>query len=250
MEQERRTSLATSYGTQQSVYLGHITGLSERERAAMNSLQMTQRLVKRDAEIISESERLERMLVLREGWAIRYATMPDGRRQVLSFVLPGDLISLHLDLNKTVKFGVVSLNSCKIVEIDGREVGHAIRSLPNLVESLNWYVRRELTILGDHTLRLGRMTAYERVCHLLLEIWYRQKFSGAIGDDGVAVFPITQSVVADALGLSVVHVNRQVMRLRREERVTISRRKLTIHDEDGLREASGFRPDHLRPPTP
>ena len=250
MNQKQANTLSGGFYSEKGVHLKHITGLNEREQAALNSLQMVQRLVSREADIIRQGERLSRVLVMREGWAIRYATMPDGRRQILSFVLPGDFISLHLDLNNRASFGVTSVTACKIVEIDGQEIGHALRSLPAMVETLNWYVRRELTVLGDHTMRLGRMTAYERVCHLLLEIWYRQKFSGDVGDDNVAAFPLTQAILADALGLSVVHVNRQVMRLRREELVSIAKRKLTIHDDARLRDFSGFRTDHLEPPAP
>ena len=249
MNQKYGNSVSGGFYTEKNIHLKHITGLSECEQAALNSLQMVQRLVTRDADIIQPGERLSRVLVMKEGWAIRYATMPDGRRQILSFVLPGDFISLHLDLNQKASFGVVSITSCKIVEIDGSEIGHALRSLPAIVESLNWYVRREMTILGDHTMRLGRMTAYGRVCHLLLEIWSRQNFSGDVGDDRVAAFPLTQAIMADALGLSVVHVNRQVMRLRRENLVSIAKRKLTIHDDTKLREVSGFRTDHLTPPV-
>ena len=81
-------------------------------------------------------------------------------------------------------------------------------------------------------LRLGRMTAYERVCNFLIDIYDRQRLAGAL--HGRVDFPITQAIVADMLGLSVVHVNRQVVRLRREGLVTLQHRQLMIHDERRL----------------
>ena len=89
------------------------------------------------------------------------------------------------------------------------------------------------------------MTAYERVCNLFLDIYSRQRQSARI--DGTVDFPITQTIVADLLGLSVVHVNRQVMRLRREGLVSLSRRQLTIHDEHKLRQVARFRDRRFGP---
>jgi len=96
---------------------------------------------------------------------------------------------------------------------------------------------QELAHTNEQVVRLGRMTAYERVCSFLLDIYERQEPTGA--DMGTVDFPITQTVVSDALGLSVVHVNRQVMQLRREGLVTLNRRQLTVHDANALARACG-----------
>lgn len=98
---------------------------------------------------------------------------------------------------------------------------------------------REAATLGDQVLGLGRMTAYERVCHFLLETFDRQN---PHGPDGTSVeFPLTQSIVVDALGLSVVHANRQIMRLRQEGLLDMDRRSLTIYDFNQLQAISGYK---------
>ncbi|NNE89510.1 MAG: Crp/Fnr family transcriptional regulator [Silicimonas sp.] len=219
--------------------------LSEFERAAVRSLPFVHRFSGRRSLIMEEGERMNKLLVVCSGWAMRQVTLADGRRQVLDFVLPGDVVGLHIDSNQIATCDVVALTSVEIAEIDFDQIARRTQSNPAIGMGLNIYFLREMTMLSDQVLRLGRMTAYERVCHMLLEIYFRQRDTGRVEYDGSVAFPITQTIAADALGLSVVHVNRQVMQLRREGLVSLTRNSLTVHDPATLQEICGYRPRAL-----
>mgnify|MGYP001818909130 CR=1 FL=1 len=219
--------------------------LSDLERQAVRSVPVVQRFRGRRSRILREGERLIKLLVICNGWAMRQVTLADGRRQVLDFVLPGDVVGLHIDSNQVATCDVVALTSVEVAEIDFNQIAMRTHSNPAIGVGLNIYFLREMAMLSDQVLRLGRMTAYERVCHMLLEIYFRQRETGRLDYDGSVPFPITQTVVADALGLSVVHVNRQVMQLRREGLVSLTRSALTVHDPQAMQEISGYRPRNL-----
>lgn len=219
--------------------------LTDIERAAVRSLPFVHRFLGRQSVIMQEGEQLNKLLVVCSGWAMRQVTLADGRRQILDFALPGDVIGLHVDSNQIATCDVVAMTSVEIAEIDFSEISRRTQSNPAIGVGMNIFFLREMTMLSDQVLRLGRMTAYERVCHLLLEIYYRQSEAGRVGFNGAVDFPITQTIMADSLGLSVVHVNRQIMQLRREGLVSLNRRSLIVHDQVALQEISEYRPRRL-----
>lgn len=219
--------------------------LSDVERNAVRSLPFVHRFLGRDSLIMREGEQVNRLMVVCSGWAMRNVTLSDGRRQILDFALPGDVVGLHVDSNQVATCNVTALTGVEIAEIDFQEIGRRTRSNPAIGVGMNIFFLREMSMLSDQVLRLGRMTAYERVCHLLLEIHYRQAETNSVGYDGSVDFPITQTLMADSLGLSVVHVNRQIMRLRRQGLVSLSRRTLIVHDLAALQEITEYRPRQL-----
>ncbi|MEO9826456.1 MAG: Crp/Fnr family transcriptional regulator [Paracoccaceae bacterium] len=219
--------------------------LSEIERSAVRSLPFVHRFLGRQSVIMREGEQLNKLLVVCNGWAMRQVTLADGRRQILDFALPGDVIGLHVDSNQIATCDVIAMTGVEMAEIDFAEIARRTQSIPAIGVGMNIFFLREMTMLSDQVLRLGRMTAYERVCHLLLEIYYRQSEAGRVGHKGAVDFPITQMIMADSLGLSVVHVNRQIMQLRRKGLVTLNRRSLVVHDQAALQEISEYRPRRL-----
>ena len=219
--------------------------LTEIERNAVRSLPFVHRFLGRQSVIMREGEQLNKLLVVCKGWAMRQVTLADGRRQILDFALPGDVVGLHVDSNQIATCDVVALTGVEIAEIDFTEIARRTHSNPAIGVGMNIFFLREMTMLSDQVLRLGRMTAYERVCHLLLEIYFRQSEAGQVDYDGAVDFPVTQTIMADSLGLSVVHVNRQIMELRRKGLVSLNRRSLVVHDQAALQEISEYRPRRL-----
>lgn len=213
--------------------------LSADEREALRHLKVVHRFVGRSNLLQREGEVVTHLRVLCKGWAMRCRWLDEERRQVLDFVLPGDLIGLHVDGAGASISDVVTVTACEVGEIDAEQMERASASNTGLAIGLNQFMSRQLTLANDQVLRLGRMTAYERVCSFLLEIFARQQQDGSA--PRVVDFPVTQTVVADLLGLSVVHLNRQVMRLRREGLLSLSRRQLIIHDEARLAQVARYR---------
>ncbi|MEO0918014.1 MAG: Crp/Fnr family transcriptional regulator, partial [Pseudomonadota bacterium] len=192
-----------------------------------------------DAQVLSEGEPVTHVRVLCKGWAVRSQRIDDDRRQILDFTLPGDVIGLHVDGMGRSICDVTAVTACELGEFDWGALQKVAQSNAAVAKGLNHQMARQIAQGHDQVLRLGRMTAYERVCSLLMDLYDRQR--PMAHECGRVDFPITQTVVADMLGLSVVHVNRQVMRLRREGLVTLNRKQLVIHDEARLASVARFR---------
>lgn len=220
-------------------------GLNEDDRTALRELSVLHRFVGRNRSILGNGEHVSRLKILCKGWAIRAVQLDEERRQILDFVLPGDVLGLHVDGAKVSTCDVTALTACEVAELELREVEQVAKRRPAVGRGLRHHLTRELAQANDQVLRLGRMTAYERICSFLLDIYARQHSRSA--ETGTVDFPITQTVVADALGLSVVHVNRQVMQLRREGLVTLNRRQLTVHDLKRLTEVCSHRDRQFDP---
>lgn len=213
--------------------------LSEDDREAMRHLNVIHRFVGRGRLLIDEMERITHVRVVCKGWAMRSCRLDGARRQILDFVLPGDILGLHVDGTGASICDVEAITPCEVGEIALPALERVALQNKGVAAGLNSYLSRQLTQSNDQILRLGRMSAYERVSSFFMDIYARQRHLAVF--QGRVDFPITQTVVADMLGLSVVHVNRQVMRLRREGLVTLDRKQLIIHDERRLCEVAGYR---------
>lgn len=228
-----------------SLLASRMKGLNETEWDALRALPVVHRFVGRNRPILMDNEHVSCLRILSKGWAIRAIELDEDRRQILDFVLPGDVIGLHMDGALVSTCQVIALTACEVGELEQRELEAVARQHPAISAGLRHHLTRELAQANDQIARLGRMTAYERVSNFLLDIYTRQCARNP-GQRQVD-FPITQTVVADALGLSVVHVNRQVMRLRREGLVALSRRKLHVLHPARLAELCGFQGRRFEP---
>lgn len=218
-------------------------GLNEDDRSALRELPILHRFVGRNRQIMRAGEHVSHLKLLCKGWAMRSVQLDAERRQILDFALPGDSVGMHVDGAQVSTCDVIAVTACEVAEFELREVEQVAARRPAFGKGLRHSLTQQLAQANDQVLRLGRMTAYERLCSFLLDIYQRQRMSGTEMVD----FPITQTVVADALGLSVVHVNRQVMQLRREGLVTLNRRQLAVHDVERLAQVCNYRDWHFDP---
>ena len=164
-------------------------------------------------ELATEGGLCGRPRFILSGWACRQRVLPDGRRQIFSFLLPGDGVGLSRRLGPELST-IVAVTALETVDAEPLlEAVHA-GSAPGVARALGSIEPLEQTQLFDHMVRLGRQTAYERVAHLLLELQRRLELVG-LGDNQRFPLPLTQEILADALGLSIVHVNRTLQQLRR-----------------------------------
>jgi CRP-like cAMP-binding protein len=166
-------------------------------------------------ELIAEGEHLNRPSLLLEGWALRHRVLSDGRRQICSFILPGDGFGFcprHDGISLT---STVTLTPVTIVRLP--PLSEALHRTPQTgLGRTAWnMLSLEESCLVNETVRLGRQSAYERLIHLLLEFHDRLDAVGLVRE-GAFMMPFTQEVLSDALGLSTVHTNRTLQQLRRE----------------------------------
>ena len=195
-------------------------------------------------DIAPQGDRPSGFHILAEGWAARYKVLPDGRRQFPGLFLPGDICDLDGLLLQRVHSGVTALTGCKVVVLPHVRIRELMDANSAIRDAFWWFQSVENAIATEWSVGLGRRSADERVAHLLCELLVRLRTAELTVADGYA-FPLTQSDIADALGLSTVHVNRTMTELRGRGLIEIKSRWLRIFDVEALMKTGSFDPDYL-----
>ena len=224
------------------VVIRHIRALSavsDAELELLRSLGERRERFVAGEELVSEGDLAVHPRFILSGWACRQRVLPDGRRQIFSFLLPGDGIGLDRRTGPEPAT-VVALTALETV--DAAPVVNAVQAgrAPGLARALAAIEPLEHQLLLDHMVRLGRQTAYERVAHFLLELQRRLEITG-LGDNQRFPLPLTQEIMADALGLSIVHVNRTLQQLRRERLLELRSGVTILLQRDQLANIADYR---------
>lgn len=197
---------------------------------------------KRD--LIKEGDRPEGVFLLVEGWACRYKVMPDGKRQIMAFLLPGDLCDVQIFILKQMDHAIGLISDAKVAVIPKLKMLQIFEERPKLARALWWATLTDEAVLREWLANMGQRDAYERAAHLIAELWLRLKTVG-LTNDGSFDLPITQTDLGDALGLTSVHINRVLQRLRAQKLIEFSRGKLHIPDVPKLMAVTRFEPNYL-----
>ena len=165
-------------------------------------------------EIIRIGDAAPEVFTLYAGWAFRYKMLSDGRRQILSFMLPGDLLGLQAAMFDAALFGIEALTDVQLCVLPRKRLWTLFGKVPDLAFDVAWLGSRSESFVDENLTSVGRRTAAERVAALIVTLYKRAKVLGMVEDETFA-FPPTQQHIADALGLSLVHTNKTLARLRR-----------------------------------
>lgn len=213
--------------------------LSPEERAALIAACGPPIDVAPRADIVLEGERTEHSTVLLDGLIYRYKVLPNGDRQILAVHTPGDWPDLHSYLLKTMDHSMGALTRCTIAHLPHSAIRQLIDTHPRLGELLWRETMLDSAILREWVVNLGVRDAYARTAHLVCEI---QAKLAAVGIADVAYFelPMTQVDLGDAIGVSTVHMNRTVQRMKGEGLIACLNRSITILDLPRLQHAGGF----------
>jgi CRP-like cAMP-binding protein len=179
-----------------------------------------------------------------DGWACRYKTLPDGRRQIVAFFVPGDFCDLNVYILKEMDHNVGAVTRLAVANISRDDMDALTTDYPRITQALWWEELVNTAIQREWTLNIGQRTAYERIGHLLVELFLRLK-SVRLTQGDSCDFPLTQTDIADATGLTAVHVNRTLQELRRDGLIELERRRLRIPQLQRLMDASMFNPNYL-----
>lgn len=163
--------------------------------------------------LVREQVDASRLYTLYAGWAFRYKSLSDGRRQILNFLLPGDFFGLQQQFAEGATYGVEALTDVSLCVFQSERLWELYRAHPRLAYDLTWLCAREEQMLDENLLTTGRRAAMERVAVLLIHLFKRAQRVGLVEADGSFMFPLTQQHMADALGLSLVHTHRTLRRL-------------------------------------
>jgi CRP-like cAMP-binding protein len=224
--------------------LESIAPVTDAERQAIVSLPITVRDLKADQDIVREQDRPSQCCLILEGFACRYKILPGGKRQIFSFHIPGDipdLQSIHLE---TMDHSLGTLVPSRVAFIPHETVRAFIQAHPRIGDIFWRDTLIDAAIFREWVANIGRREAYERIAHLICELFVRIRAVGLNNGESYEM-PITQAELGDATGLSTVHVNRTMQALRAKGLIRTRAGKVVIEDWEALQEAGEFDATYL-----
>jgi CRP-like cAMP-binding protein len=213
--------------------------LSNADLLVMSELYRRRRRFPVGVDMIHQGQTDHSAYVLASGWACSYKILSSGVRQIVDIQIPGDFVGLRSVLFRTSDHNVEPITVVHASEVKQRDLLDAFARTPRLATAVLWAASRDEAMVVEHLVGLGRRTATERMAHFLLELGARLRLVG-IGDRKGYLCPLSQYLLADALGLSAVHVNRVLRELREGGMVTFQKGKVVFDDYDGLADLADF----------
>jgi CRP-like cAMP-binding protein len=220
-----------------------VARLPDEDRGALTALVEGARDMGARRNIIREGDRPDHIHLMVEGWAARYKLLADGTRQITAFLIPGDFCDLHTTILGEMDHSIATLTRARVAYIPRGRM-EALAARPGIARAFWWSTLVDEAVLRSWIVNVGRRDAYEAIGHLMCELYVRMKNVGLTRDHCYDL-PLTQEEIGDALGLTPVHVNRVLQRMRGEGLISFERGALTIHDYHRLEKASGFNPNYL-----
>ena len=187
------------------------------------------------SELLTEGREIQAALLIVDGWAARVRILSDGRRQFLSFLLPGDLVGLCRHARPLAVSTVVAITPVKTCRAPDGDLYPALGEAYAVSHALE-----EAYLLAQIT-RLGRLNALERLADVMLELRERLALAGQVRNN-MFDMPLTQEMLADVLGLTPVHINRMVQQARRQDWLEWRAKRVTIKDTAALASRVGRTP--------
>ena len=193
---------------------GAFKPINDLELAFINEMKRDHLVCPPGGEIIAAGQDQAELYTLYAGWAIRCKTLPDGRRQILNVLLPGDLIGLQGAMFEAAAYSVEAITEVQLCLLPRRKMWSLFENMPELAFDVTWLGSREESIVDENLTSTGQRTAAERIAALIIQLYKRLNVLGMV-INGAMPFPLTQQHIADTLGLSLVHTNKSLAKLRK-----------------------------------
>jgi CRP-like cAMP-binding protein len=220
------------------------------EVSLIQSLKRGQLAVRAGHTIIHEGQTDAPLYTLWSGWAFRFKTLADGRRQILNFLLPGDFIGVQQRMSEALTHGVQALSDVQLCVFRRDALWELHRAQPQMGFNLTWLTAQEQSVVDDGLLSVGRRNAEERIAALLIVLFKRSAAMLPDGGQGGVPFPLTQQHIADALGLSLVHTNKTLRKLERRGLHHLENGLLFMRDGKALAQTAALYGDGKPAPRP
>lgn len=230
--------------------LGSAVALTEEDLLVIERLLSDRQTAAAGAMLVSEGQVEESAYVLTAGWAYRFRMFEDGRRQISRLFLPGDFIGLNAGLLGMPEQSIAALTDVQLARFDSRHLMEHLHRSQRLWLAFLWSETRDRFITEERVASLGRRSAYERLAHIFLELYLRLELVGEAAED-VYSLPLTQEHLADLLGLTSIHVNRVLHRLKKNGLIAMEARTVRLLSRERLMQVADFDPRYLmhRRPT-
>jgi CRP/FNR family transcriptional regulator, anaerobic regulatory protein len=181
----------------------------------------------------------EHLYTVLNGWAFRYKMLDDGRRQILNYALPADLVGLQGALSQVMEHSVEALTDVVLCVFPRSKLWDLYTHLPSLAFDLTWIAAREERLIDENLVSLGRRSALERTAYLLLRLFLRAEQVG-LTKGNIIQFPFTQQHLADTLGMSLVHTNKTLKKLYSSGALSWKNRIFELVDRSALAKTAGL----------
>ena len=221
--------------------------ISDEEVAFLDMLSQSRKSIPTHVNLICQGDRFRAVYILLNGWAVKHRMTSDGECQVINFILPGSFFCFGAEVFERCNYTVTSLTPAVYAICDVKAMMMMRQQFPQLAIAVNWIEKRENAMLIEHMVSLGRRSAEGAVAHLLLELHSRLNMCSTDGNKEF-IMPLTQEIMGDALGLTTVHINRMLRRLKNKGLIDIQHHspcKVKFLNVDALKKIAGFDSDYL-----
>jgi CRP-like cAMP-binding protein len=218
--------------------------LSEADQRALLALPSTRRTFSRDAYMVREGEPTASCNLLISGFAFRQKVSSEGARQIISIHIQGEFVDLQNFLLEESDHNVQSLGRAEVAIIPKQALSDLVAAREQVARALWRETLIDASIFREWVVNVGRRSATARIAHLLCELALRLRAAGLCEED-YCEFPLTQEQLADATGLTAVHTNRTLQSLRKEGLISLTAKKLTVLDWNGLAAIGDFSERYL-----
>lgn len=226
--------------------LEHFSHLGGAEIEALDVLLPGPKVLRAGHILIHERSPSEHVYLILNGMACRYKLLPGGERQILGYLLPGDLCDIHFVAVNEPDHSVALLSDAQVIKIPAHRLGALLENHPRIERALSHAALLDLAILREWLLNVGQRNAKQRLSHFFCEMELRLRRIGMVAEDGSFEMPINQRALADTTGLTPVHVNRTLQGLRNDGLIRLSHRRLAIVSRDQLAAVAGFDDNYLQ----
>lgn len=224
--------------------LGAFVTLSKAELDVLDGLHQHRRSFVPGRDLVHQGQSDQAAYILISGWACSYKLLQNGERQIVDFQVPGDFLGLRSILMHLSDHSIEPITEIEVTEVHVADLLAAFSQAPRLATAVLWAASRDEAMVVEHLVDVGRRDAVARMAHFLLELGARLRLVG-MGTKGGYACPLTQYLLADAMGLSAVHVNRVLRQLREAGLVTFRDGVVTFDNYDRLVEFAEFDPTYL-----
>jgi CRP-like cAMP-binding protein len=225
--------------------LEQFASLGERDRQELDAL-VTGRCVsfRPREDILTEGEHVEEIHIVVSGLAARYKDLAGGERQIMAFLIPGDICDLEVFVLEEMDHGICAISETSCAVVPAAKIKELLTERTSLTQALWWSTMTDSAVLRERIIDHGRRDAHERIAHIFYEMLIRYRVVGQAEGNAIP-FPLTQEELADATGLTPVHVNRTLRQLREEGLIELRSKVLRVPDPAELKRAARFNPNYL-----
>ena len=201
-------------------------------------------VIRKRRDLVADGYEYRKLCFVKDGYAVRYKLLRNGKRQILNVILPGDVVGLPGSFYERAVFSVTAISDLRMNVCSLDAYAQLCYRHPQYGLALTWIAVQEATTYAEHVIDVGRRTPVERLSHFLLELHARLAAVGR-AEKTRFTLPFSQEVIADVLGLSVPHLNRMMQQLRSEKLIADRERVIEFLDADAMQSLAHYQPQTL-----